>query len=180
MEITSSGAGEFRKLAGKFKAAGKDGAAIRKGLTKRIQVELKVTVADIKHEVAGITVKGLSGHSTLVRERHYGAHHKRAARAGHSLRQSVARTIKSRVSYTGRKIGARIYVDASTMPNSQRKLPAYLNSAKGWRHPVWGHRDRWVRQVGEPYFDRIIARRAKSMRTAVDEAVRDVMKELQK
>jgi hypothetical protein len=32
------------------------------------------------------------------------------------------------------------------------------NSEKGWRHPVWGHRDRFVRQVGRPYFDTVIKR----------------------
>lgn len=182
MNVSSNGGSDFRKLAGRFKAAGAGGAAIRKRLTAAIQVELKATVAEIQQEARALVVRGVAGHGTRRREQFHAAHHKRARRGGHGLRESTARAVKSKVAYSGHRIGAQIYVNARDMPQSQRKLPAYLNREKGWRHPVWGHRRVWVSQVASPsgYFDRPIARRIERMRTAVRQAVAGAMKELER
>lgn len=174
MEIRSDGGSDFRLLAGRFKAAGTDGAAIRKALTKTIQVELKKLIADQKREALAMKVKGTRGRGSARRA----LSDKSKRGRPHGLRATVARSIKSRVSYTGRKIGARVYVDKGQFPNSQRKLPRSLNRPTGWKHPTWGHRDRMVQQIGEPFFDRPIKRHRDEIRKAVDAAVTEVLRTL--
>lgn len=179
MEVRSNGGADFKALGVKFRKAGKDGAAIRKATTKTIRGHLQKIVDEQKHEAQTMTVKGTRGHGSRRREQFHGAHRKRAQRGGHSLRAAVARGIKSKVSYAGYKLGARIVADSAAMPASQRKLPRYLNRAKGWRHPVWGNRDRWVDQHGEPYFDDPIRRHRRQVRKDIEATVNDVMRTLQ-
>lgn len=45
-----------------------------------------------------------------------------------------------------------VLIDANKMPPGQRTLPRHMERAKGWRHPVYGNREKWVRQPGHPYF----------------------------
>lgn len=179
MDIRSNGGADFAKLAAKFRAAGKDGAAVRKALTKTIQGHLKKVVTEQQHAARSMKVKGVGGRGSGRREAYYATKRKRARTGGHGLRTSTAAAIKSRVSYTGRKMGARIWVDPALFPQSQRKLPRYLNRSKGWRHPVWGNRAAWVAQVGEPYFDKPIERNRAALDKAVRAAVSDVMRTLQ-
>lgn len=179
MEVRSNGGADFKALGLKFRRAGKDGAAIRKATTKTIRGHLDKIVDEQKHEAQTMTVKGTRGHGSRRREQFHGAHRKRALRGGHGLRSAVARGIKSKVSYSGFKLGARIVADTSALPASQRKLAAYLNRTRGWRHPVWGNRDRWVEQRGEPYFDRPIQRHRRQVRRDIEAAVNDVMRTLQ-
>lgn len=179
MEVRSNGGADFKALGVKFRKAGKDGAAIRAATTKTIRGHLAKIVDEQKHEVQTMKVKGVRGRGSLRREQYHLAHRKRAARGGHSLRASVARGIKSKVAYSGYKLGARIVADSAAMPASQRKLPGYLNRRRGWRHPTWAHRDRWVQQVGEPYFDDPIRRHRKQVRKDVQATVDDVMRTLQ-
>lgn len=179
MEVWSNGGADFKALGRKFRAAGKDGAAIRKATTKTIRSHLQRIVDEQKHEALTMNVKGTRGRGALRREQFHGARRKRAQRGGYGLRSAVARGIKSKVAYTGFKLGARIVADSAAMPASQRKLPRYLNRKRGWRHPVWGHRDRWVDQVGEPYFDDPIRRHRRQVRKDVEATVNDVMRTLQ-
>lgn len=178
MEIKSNGGADFAALGRRFRAAGKGGAAIRKTLTARIQAELKKITAEQKAMAAGMKVKGAGGGGTSRREMYAASKSSRRRRDGYGLRAATARTIKSRVAYSGRKLGAAIYTDVSGLPQSQRRLPRYLNAKKGWRHPVWGNRQIWVRQVGEPYFDTPIDRHRTRVRKAVEQAVTEVMREL--
>lgn len=183
MEIQTNGGDDFRQLAARFRKAGQNGAAIRKELTKTIQARLKVIVNEQKREALNMSVKGTQGRGTARREAFTAARQARKKRprkiaGGHGLRASTARGIKSKVAYTGFKIGARISVDPSAMPRSQRTLPRRLDNPRGWRHPVWGHRDRWVPQVGEPYFTRPIERHRDQVRRDVRDAVNEVMRKL--
>jgi hypothetical protein len=195
----------FAQLAKKFRAAGKGGAAIRKALTATIQKELKSVVTDIQTEARSMSIRGVrnpgsrvrltsSGRGSQARERFDAAKEMRRAakamakgkkvRARHrgglstGLRERVAHSVKSRVQYTGFRLGAKVYVDGSNFPGSQRKLPRHLNNPAGWRHPVWGNRDRWAREVGEPYFDRPIGRHRDRVRKNVAVAVNNVMRTL--
>ncbi|MFH8405576.1 hypothetical protein ACH4FX_12485 [Streptomyces sp. NPDC018019] len=65
-----------------------------------------------------------------------------AGRSGSTgLRQRVARGV--RVQQTGR---AALRVVATMARPDEESLPLGLDSPSGWRHPVFGHRDRWVTQ----------------------------------
>lgn len=174
MELRAIGQQDFRALGKRFRKAA-NGAELRRNLTRRIQGELKTVVADVQAAVKQVDSKGVRGGGARARER--ASTRKRAPRGGHGLRASVARSVKSRIKYSGITVGVRISVDSSKMPPGQRKLPKYLASEKGWRHPVYGH-GRWVRQTGQDYWYRTIRRRIPDIRRAVDEAVHDTLKEL--
>lgn len=177
MEVRSNGGEDFAELGRRFKAAGENGAAIRKATTKAVQAKLAKIVDEQQRTARSMAVKGVKGRGTARRDQ-FNSKRKRALKGGHGLRASVARGIKSKVSYTGRKLGARITVDPKGLPQSQRKLPRYLNRPKGWRHPVWGNRERWVEQHGEPYFDDPIRRHRDEVRKAVQDEVNNVMRTL--
>ena len=200
MDITFSDRGQFSQLAGKFRRACKGGAAIRKELTAAIQSELKSVVSDIQRDARGMNVRGQRTGSRTRVSRGFGsraraqfdaaAEMRRASKAavrgrtvrarrsslGTGLRERVARSVKSKVQYTGFRLGAKVYVEVSNFPHSQRKLPRHLNRPGGWRHPVFGNRSVWAAEFGEPYFDRPIrrheARVRRNVKLAVDRVIR--------
>lgn len=70
------------------------------------------------------------------------------------LRSTVASRVKVSVRISGKRPGVRIRVSKAGMPRGFNNAPKRLNSAKGWRHPVFGNRDLWVTQHGKPgWFD---------------------------
>ncbi len=178
-----SGGEAFKQLGRKFRAAGKDGAEIRKALTKTIQGHLNTIISEQKAAALGMDFKGAQGRGTLRRSAfHQSASLRgkkvRARKGGYGLRAAVAQGIKGKVSYTGRKLGARITVDTSHLPPSQRTLPKHLDNPRGWRHPVWGNRSVWVRQVGEPYFSEPIERHIAKVRRDIRADVDDMLRRL--
>lgn len=82
------------------------------------------------------------------------------AEAGAGLRETIARAVAGSISTGSARTGVSVTwkVAAAKMPNKQRRLPKAFNSAKGWRHPVFGDRENWVTQHGTPYFDSTIKR----------------------
>jgi len=183
VDVQVSGGEAFKRLGQRFRAAGRDGAEMRKALTKTIQKYLDVIVREQKAAAVGMKVKGVKGRGTLRRQSfHQSASLRgrkvRARKGGYGLRAAVAQGIKGKVSYSGRKLGARITVETSHMPPSQRNLPRHLDNPKGWRHPVFGDRETWVKQVGEPYFSGPIERHLAQVRRDIRAAVDDVMRRL--
>lgn len=188
MQISSNGGADFRALAAKFRNAGARGAAIRKATTAAIQKSLALITDDQKTEIMAWETGGSAGRGTARRQAFTEARARRRfertgrtsrARKEHSLRSYIRAAIKSRVAYTGRRIGAKVFVDASALPPSQRTLPQHVDSKRGWRHPVWGNRRKWVRQQGIPYFSRPIERHREQVRREVQAAVDHVMRTLQ-
>lgn len=181
MDVRTSGGQDFKHLGQRFRAAGRDGAEVRKALTKTIQKELEVIVSEQKRMALGMKVKGATGTGTRRRQAFHEAaalrgRKVRARKGGYGLRAAVAQGIKSKVSYSGRKLGARLTVEVTHLPPSQRNLPRHLDRPKGWRHPVYGNRDVWVAQVGEPYFSEPIERHHSQVKRKVRAAVNDVMR----
>lgn len=76
--------------------------------------------------------------------------------AKHSgLRRRVAAGVAIQAG-AGRGLGVRI-VTGMKDPQ-ERNLPRYLDDPRGWRHPTFGHRDRWVDQnTGGSWFRATIA-----------------------
>jgi hypothetical protein len=188
VNIQSNGGADFRALAAKFKAAGKNGAAVRKATTKAVTRILSRITDEQKAQISAWQTGGVAGRGSVRREAFTAAKAKRRlnmkgratrARKSHSLRSYVRGAIRSRVAYTGYKIGAKVYVDSSALPPSQRKLPAHIDDPKGWRHPPWGHRTRkWAHQYGTPYFRRPIERHRASVARDVQAEVDKVMRNL--
>lgn len=179
MEIRSNGGADFRELAARLRKAGAQGKSLRSALTKKLRQEAAPLVDDLKANVRAVQSKGVAGRGEQRRTQFANRKAKRPRAKPHGLRATVARSIRSRVQYSGKTYGLRVFVDATSLPQSQRRLPAYLNRPQGWRHPVWGHRDRWVQQTGEPWWDRAIVRHKPRLRRAVTAAVNATLKQLQ-
>ena len=97
-----------------------------------------------------------------------------------NLRQRVASAIGVR----GTRAGVRIHVDADQVdPQYGASLPRYLDGElqqwRRWRHPVFGHTDRWVSQTGSPWFFRTIRRHESRVRRAIARAMQDIAREIQ-
>lgn len=69
------------------------------------------------------------------------------------LRTRVARGVGSKITRTG------VQITSSMNERDEANLPAYLDSQSGWRHPVFGNRHVWVRQMtGGSWFRATIER----------------------
>lgn len=201
MEIVSNGGEDFKRLGLKFRALGKDGAAIRRATTKRIQALMAKIVADQKTALAALDIRGVKAKSdgkggtsarrgssatSKATQRRQAFHQSaalrgkkvRARREGYGLRAQVARGIKSKVSWSGRKLGARISVETSHLPPSQRNLPRHIDNPRGWRHPVWGNRKVWAGSVGGPYFSGPIQRWRNTVRREIQDEITQLLRTL--
>lgn len=85
----------------------------------------------------------------------------------HALRENVAASTSAQ----SRPRGVEILVNSADMPESQRTLPGHLESEKGWRHPVFGNRDRWAAERGGPWFYPSIRRHESRIRNRLDKAM---------
>jgi hypothetical protein len=169
---------DLRILGRRFRQAS-NGAVVRKALTAGIQSELKPTVQAVKEAVLALEFSNSKGGGTKRRRLHYAELHPRGRVKAHGLRATIARAAKSRVSYSGRSVGAKIYMDKSVLPPDMQSLPRYMDSEKGWRHPFFGN-EPWTTQKGKPYFVVTIRPRMPRMRQAVVVHIGQALKELQR
>lgn len=65
------------------------------------------------------------------------------------LREALANATSITVAPASRTTAVGIRVNANKMPPEQATMPAFVE-AGGGRHPVHGHRDRWVEQTFPP------------------------------
>lgn len=139
-------------------------ANLRKDLNRQLRVAVQPAIADVKSTVRSLPVRSVGGGGTAQRRAH------RAGRGrSHGLRSTIAAGVRMEARYGGAP-SLRIVVRPN-LPGGQRTLPRHLNKPGGWRHPVWGHRDRWVKQVGGPYFDRVIFAHRQQMTADVVKAL---------
>lgn len=94
-----------------------------KKLRKDLQAAVKPAVQEARGRVRALPVQG-HGHS--------------------GLRRRVARGVRIQAA-VGRAPALRV-VTFMDQPD-EVNLPRYLDSAAGWRHPVFGNRHEWVRQT---------------------------------
>lgn len=100
----------------------------------------------------------------------------RALKRGGSLREAAARTVKLQITTRG----IRIISNSKDMPEKQRTLPKRLDSAKGWRHPVFGNREVWVTEKGRPWFGDTIQKYAPDFRASISKAMDGVRDQIEK
>jgi hypothetical protein len=161
--ITGDGVARMRKL----------GIALR-GQDKVLRAELLAAsrraaapiVADVRATVQGIPVTGSAGGGSFARA----AYAKRKPRGGHGLRNTIAAATSARARVGGKNVGVQIIVDVRRLPPDQASLPWALDSANGWRHPVFGN-DTWVRQKGQPWFAVTIRKHQAEAQAAISAAM---------
>ncbi|WP_189243175.1 hypothetical protein [Planobispora rosea] len=151
MEISADTEG--LKALGRALKTEADGKAMRRDLIRELKKPLVPAVAEIKSGLMAMSAGGLRP-------------------GGEALRTAVARRIRPEVKLSGFRAGVRVKARKTPAARGFANAPKRLNSAKGWRHPVFGHRDRWVVQFGRPdYFDDPLRNRRADFRQAVVEAM---------
>lgn len=174
IDIKLTGGNQFKELSKKLKdPVRKD---LRENLLKQIRTAARPLVDDARVRVLAIqSHTDASGHAginsgVVARTAHAGS--RGGAARDHGLRATIARAIQLKVRTTGNTPGVSIRVDTTKLPADQRKLPRALDSAKGWRHPVFGH-DTWVTQHGQPWWTPTFEHRADEVRARIIVAMRE-------
>jgi hypothetical protein len=147
----------FRRVARALADEG-DGKELRRQLIRDLRAIMQPAADEAKANVMGMRSGGLP-------------------HAGEPLRSAVAAGVKV-VVRLGRNPAVAIKASRNGMPRNFRNAPKRLNERKGWRHKVYG-RDVWVTQMGAPeWFDKPIRRRRKHMERAVEKALEDVARRI--
>jgi hypothetical protein len=95
------------------------------------------------------------------------------------LRSTVAAHTRVRVKLSGKHPGVSIRSDKTGMPRGFANAPKRLNSARGWRHQVFGNPTVWVTQRGAPgWFDGTIPRFQGAAQRAAEKAMDDMAKRI--
>lgn len=113
------------KLANALKSEA-EGKTIRKELTKGIRSAAGPARQAARAEIRSMRSKG---------------------HRGPSLRSAIASGISISVKPAGKDVGVRIQAKQTKLRGFSR-APEYTDGP-GWRHPVFGHRTRWVSQRGK-------------------------------
>jgi len=155
-----------------YKALAQFEPELKKALRKRLMTLAKPVVAEVKQAELNLPSKREMG----------GTRKKKGAHLG--LRASLAAATKADFNGTGR--GAVLHVRVSTsrfltVSGRPRTLPYYMEGRRKreWRHPVYGNKDNWVGQKPKPFLGEIVARNKPAFALAVNNAVEDVVKEIQ-
>lgn len=104
----------------------------------------------------------------------------RATTRGVGLRATVASRVVVRVRLgSKRHPGVAIRALSTGMPRGFTEAPKRLNSKRGWRHPLFGNRDSWWHQIGQPdWFDGTMARHRTRARRAAQRAIDNVARRI--
>ena len=139
---------DLTKLHADFKKA-EDPAALRKSLSKQLRAELPPLRRNIRMAVREVLPSGMASYYDKAQ-------------------------VRLRLIIKPGKFSARITAGRTAM-GGERARAVDLNEGR-LRHPVWGHRDRWVDQRVRPgWWDRSVAdmRWEGSVYRAVDETLRE-------
>lgn len=146
-------------LAGMARTMGHAAPDLRKAMKAAVKDAAKPLAAAEKAQALGLDSKASKGGGIARAERAawYLRNRKkvddravsRAMRTHSGLRAAMANSITVQYSDSGNSAGVTIRARASKMPPSQRTLLRASTSAKGWRHPVYGHKV-WVTQRMTP------------------------------
>lgn len=174
-KLSVTGQAELKALGARLKEAGD------KGLTRELRKGLRAAagpaVRDTQHAVRTLPVRGARGGGTFSRAAHHRG--KQRPKGGFGLRATIAQATKAETKISG---SARVVIRtfARFLPESQRRLPRYLDRQKGWRHPVFGDRENWVAQYGKPWFAATLKKHGPKVRGECLDAMRRVAEQITK
>lgn len=180
--LAAQGARELRELGQRIKEAGRDD--LRRKMRKHIRDAGKPVVADMKRAVLGVGVTRGNDPYRRRTEETGSAPRRSTDRWGPRTTGLRARTARALTTSQTRK-GIRILVSAQRFGDYGLTLPRYLDSTasprwRRWRHPVFGDRDVWVEQRGDPWFFVTFARHKGRFINAVDDAIDETLRELER
>jgi hypothetical protein len=182
ISLAAQNVDQWRDLAKRMRQAGTQGQGLRRQLRQRISEAGQPVVDDVKVAVLDLHVTSTGHGGGQAQRRKFKASRARtekardrALRKGGSLLQAMASATKLQITAKG----IRIIVNSKQLPADQQSLPRHLDSAKGWRHPVFGNREVWVAQKGGPYFADTIKKKAPQFREAIVKAMDDIQQQLE-
>jgi len=98
---------------------------------------------------------------------------------GFSLRKTIAQSLRTKITYSGRTQGVRIRVDPTKLGRAGRKLPKNIDKGQ-WRHPVFGDRENWVVQTVKPgWFTGVAQRYQAQARSDIMQAMARSLKKIE-
>jgi CubicO group peptidase (beta-lactamase class C family) len=106
-----------------------DGMKIRRQIAAELRKAVEPAIADAKGRITAMHSTGL-------------------AHKGEPLRTAIASKVKAQARLSGKASGVRVRVATTPDLRGFRLAPRRANRRGGWRHPVYGNRDRWVHQTG--------------------------------
>jgi hypothetical protein len=152
-EARVTGGEQLKLLAAQLKQAD---PALKRELRRNFKVAAEPVIGDVQQSIL------------LMPSHHDG-----------TLRAQIARTVTVSTSLTSGGVAVRVSSLGSRMPPGKESLPFHADSAKGWRRPVFGHEDRWVRQYGKPeWFERPVADNAREFAAAAQRSVDEIQRKL--
>lgn len=158
VKLSVSGQAQLKALAGRLKEAGETG--LRKETSKGLKKIAKPAVQKVQGAVRTLDVKGTRGGGKKARRLHKT---KAKGKMRWRLRETIAKATVAEIKMGGTP-RVTIRTRSRHLPPDQRKLPKYLDSEKGWRHPVWGNKDVWVDQHGGPWFSETLKKEIPAVR----------------
>lgn len=142
LDVQVRGTDKLREVARRLREA--DRADLRKELLRAFRTAGGDLVADEKSTVSALPVRGFPYPG---RKRRYDGPSR-----PRGLRSRVAAATTMQITLSGDDPRVRVKVASAKLPPDMKWLARRLNSDKGWRHPVMGNRDVWVRQAGKEWF----------------------------
>ena len=159
----SADARQFARASARLKAAGRRDLQLRVG--RAIRAAARPVVAATRANYLGL--EDVSP----------------ARRPGPQARATIAAAVRLELRATGPNPQVRIFVDLRRVPEDMRALVRAWERGR-WRHPVFANPEqtrrqwRWVTQEVRPPFRRAVQGHERVFREAVDTAVRDALREL--
>jgi hypothetical protein len=146
VEVTGSGPADMKLLAARLREAD---PALRRELRRNMKA------------LAGPVVSRVQASILSMPSHHDG-----------SLRGQVARTVSASAGFTRAGVRLEIVSSGRKMPAGEDRLPGFLDSARGWNHPVFGNRDVWRRQHGKTgWFENPITSAGPALKRAAQAAM---------
>ena len=164
---------DSKELVAFYKALAQFNPELKKALRKRLIDLAKPVVAEVKAAELALPSKG--GEVLQTRK-------KKGSHLG--FRASLAAATKADFNGTGHGAALHVRVSTSrflTVSGRPRTLPYYMEGRRKrpWRHPVYGNKNNWVTQKSKPFLGEIVSRNKPAFALAVENAVNDVVKEIQ-
>lgn len=165
------GTGQLLELRRRLHAAG--GPRLQQNFARRIRRAAEPLHRDLQQRARTLHIAGL-------RSRQSRPGVSAPGRGGNNrpLRAAMADAIRISVR-GGSNPGARVWIDRSRLPADFRTAPEKTNDGN-WRHPVFGNRHTWARQISRPvnWWGKTLSKHEPRMRAEVERILNDVKNSL--
>jgi len=172
LDVRIHGQEEIRRVAAALRRA--DRTDLRKAMAREIRTAGRVVVDDVRTVVRTLPIRGFPFPG---RKRAFSA-----ARwsPSHQLREQVAAGVSLQLALSETDPRVRFRASGSKVPGeSGANMPRRLDDAAGWRHPVLGNRQVWVKQQGKPWFAATIYRRRREFERRLGQALEDTRRAIE-